>query len=247
MPLLCPESALPCSLSTPTLIGAAAVIAAIGAYTCQPLIRGCGPSLGADVAGVCPVSVQMWQGCAQSRCRCGRRWAQHWMLHAVRACCTDSDWTRESFMVLDRSAYLGGCGVSTCVISPLSSKSHVVIVGAHARTHGTHRCVRACRVARRIRLVPSPIAIAAILVAIRLLQASTAASAYVERLSQSSLRAVTDRRDAKCTPHAARPRTATNSSSAGNLTHQTTRRCWHTRRRCGSLSCSARQDWRRGR
>ena len=30
------------------------------------------PSPGSDVAGVSPVPVQMWQGSAQSRCRCGR-------------------------------------------------------------------------------------------------------------------------------------------------------------------------------
>ena len=33
-------------------------------------------SLGADVAGVSPVPVQMWQGGAQSRCRCGTGGAQ---------------------------------------------------------------------------------------------------------------------------------------------------------------------------
>jgi hypothetical protein len=31
-----------------------------------------GPSPDADVAAVRPVPVQMWQGRAQSRCRCGR-------------------------------------------------------------------------------------------------------------------------------------------------------------------------------
>ena len=30
------------------------------------------PSSGADVAGASPVPVQMWQGFARSRCRCGR-------------------------------------------------------------------------------------------------------------------------------------------------------------------------------
>jgi hypothetical protein len=49
----------------PLLVGAST------ARTQRTAWQGASPVLVADVAGASPVLVQMWQGRAQSRCRCG--------------------------------------------------------------------------------------------------------------------------------------------------------------------------------
>ena len=120
-----------------------------------------------------PVPVQMWQAVGpawDAACRPRMLHGLGLVIHGTRSFCLPRRLRRKNFDIVSFRRYL--------LNRTLSSSERT-----HTRTHGTHRCVCACRVARRIRLVPSPIAIAVILVAIRLLQASTAASAYVERSS----------------------------------------------------------------